>query len=615
MELSQIPEKKRRTRKPRPANELSHPIDELYDQQVKPTRGTSHTKHKIERGSQKKSSFLFISGLVILLISGLVWLGFFLIGSNNRFDDSKIDLSVDSPDKIVSGDPLDMVIHYTNNTGKDLASSSIRVKTPEGFKLASSEPKANGTNEYHFLFGTLHPKDTGKIVLHGIFYGKLEEEKQGTIYFDYRPENFNADFEKILTKSIRATSIPVELSVTRVGADAAGTPGTYTITVKNTSATPRGPYKLALSLPDDFVISDSKPKLSSDNSIITPILLSGTPFVTTISGAYKSSSQGEMKMNATLFAVVDDKEFAQVTVDSISKIEASPLTIDIQLGDTKKKGSVAPGDTIQTHINVTNKGQNTLSDIVLTMEVEAPSFNNQSIIKWDAINDPWEGTISAVQVSPEIRTATVVWTGKQIEHFKSLAPGKSFEFEVDLPLKNLAQFGTNKLPTKPILAHLIASYPGAAPLGTSPIELNFRSDTKITTLVTPVGEPITGKGSDNVTETTTRSYDITTTISNALHELGSLELIATLPQGVVFEKVATVPAGELSYVDSTRTVRWTLNKLPTSIPSLTFSFRVKTTTAVGDPEPNELTGEGTLAATDATTHDIFVVKIPIVKRK
>lgn len=577
----------------------------------------SHDPHRIERSKPAERGVrraLLLGGLLICS-TALIWLGFFLIRGTNQFDDTAITLSIDSPSQIQSGDEVTFSLHYQTNHDLQLANAVLRFKPPSGFILNHTEPKANGNNEYHFNLGTLAKGSQGTIKITGALYGKKDTEQQATMYFTYRPQNFNADFEKVYSKSLLMGESPLVLTIQGPKEHPAGKIIEYRLTLQNTAKKARKNIRIAFDAPDEFTINETTPLTKTDGMFVIDELAPDANWQGVIHGVFKSSAQGLQKISTRAFVIAQEKEFSEHEASFETMLSPAALTIDLSLGDTKKKGSIAPGDTIDVHVSARASGDAPIKNVSLTLKTETPSHNAQSIILWDAMTDPYNAIITAEQLNAKTRAISLAWTKKQIIGLTEINKDNPVEFTVKLPLKTIPQFAAAQFPENPILITLHAQFENGAPITTAPIELLLRSDTALSVDSEPAGDPERTTGPDGITEVIVRAYTISFTIKNTLHEIADLELTTHFPDGIIFVEPVSSPAGEFNYIASTKIMRITLNKVPITIPHITYQIKVKTVALVGDPEPLNLTDEIILIATDSVIKEQFALKLKNVERK
>ena len=171
------------------------------------------------------------------------------------------------------------------------------------------------------------------------------------------------------------------------------------------------------------------------------------------------------------------------------------------------------------------------------------------------------------------------------------------------------------LPGSTIFIQAKTSAGGGAQSQTAPFEIALRSDTNITANITAAGDPIIGIGPDGLTEVSVRQYDLAITLSNSLHEIIDLEILASLSDDVIFERAVNIPAGEIQYIAAKKAIRWSLNKLPLSVPELTYVIRVDTITPIGDVEKDALINNIQLTAIDAISDVPFKIKLGTINKR
>lgn len=586
---------------------LDSSLNTVYGEAPRRKRAASQLR-MARRQKKSRASLIIITLLTITFFAALSWVGLYYFAGGNTFNDKNIRISIDTPNNITSGDEISFTIHYRNNQKTALENSELRVKPPTGFVLSEAQPKANGTNEFHYKLGTLRKNDGGKIIMNGTFIGVKDGNHEMTAFFTYRPENFNADFEKVENASLKISESPLKLSINGPDEVAAGAATTLNIEITNDSPNTIAALKLDITPPDQFDISKTDPKQKNDTEFIITDLEAKDTWKGQIEGSFKNSATGELTFAFETKIIIDNKEFLQNELKHFIEVTTAQLETILTVNDFEKKGSVAPGSSFTTNIDVKNNGDQPMEQIELILEIEAPAAEEKSIINWDTISKNKNIKIQIDSIANNRQRATIVWNQENSEGLSSLAPNSSEQKSVTIPVMTPQDFG-EILPGNTIIVSAKTSASGGAQSQTAPFEITLRSDTNISASLTPVSDPVIGIGPDGLTEVSVRQYDLNVIISNSLHEIIDIEVIAALAPGVIFERAIDIPAGELQYVPSKKAMRWTLNKLPLSVPQLSFTTRVDSITTIGEVETDVILNGIQLTAIDGISDEPFIIKL------
>ncbi len=605
--------KKRRPSKITKRRKIDNSLSSVYGEAPRKKKAASQLRMARSR-QKRRSSFVIVTLIIVAFFAALSWVGFYFFSGGSTFNDRNISLSIDTPRNITSGDEIDFTIHYRNNQKVDLNNADLRIKPPTGFILDKTEPKANGTNNYHFDLGTLKKNSNGKIIIKGTFIGAKDGNHEITAFFTYRPENFNSDFEKTKNEVLNVSKSPLTFAVQGPDDVAAGAQASYNLELKNVSKNTIEGMKILVTAPDQFVLSSMEPEQENEFIFLVDALEKNETWEGSFVGSFKNSTQGEQTLNLENFIIRDDKEFLQNEIKHFTNVTAPQLETTLKVNDFEKKGSVAPGASFTTQLQVKNNGNAAMENVELVLEIEAPAEDGEAIIDWDKLKKSKRLNLETEDVSDNRQRATITWNSKNTKELTSLDQNASNSQSLEIPVLTPEKFG-DTLPGSTIIVQAKTSASGGPQSQTAPFEITLRSDTNITANITAAGDPIVGIGPDGLTEVSVRQYDLAITTNNSLHEIIDLEILALLADDVVFEQALNVPAGELQFIPGKKTVRWTLNKLPLSVPELTYVIRIDTITPIGDVEKNEVIESIQLTAIDAISDVPFKIKLGAINKR
>jgi hypothetical protein len=142
----------------------------------------------------------------------------------------------------------------------------------------------------------------------------------------------------------------------------------------------------------------------------------------------------------------------------------------------------------------------------------------------------------------------------------------------------------------------------------APIVLRYSSDVKLSAearYFSEEGAPLgSGPLPPLVGQTTT--YRVEWRAQKRFHELANLKIRATLPSGVAWTGTTIDDAGSLVYDEATRSVTWTLNRMPADVNEQTIRFDLAVTPSEADAGRfAKLVGETRFEATDSVTGELM----------
>lgn len=165
-------------------------------------------KEKIKvMGKKRKGKFFWVVGVGICALAAAGFYLFFMDG--NIVSSRNIELSVEGPFIINSGEFNKWYVSVTNNNNVKLELADLLVEYPDGFLSESSEPKSK---ERHQL-GEIEPGQTAKEEISFLVLGAAEQQKDVDITLEYRLEDSNAIFAKTEKETIQLSRSPLGISV------------------------------------------------------------------------------------------------------------------------------------------------------------------------------------------------------------------------------------------------------------------------------------------------------------------------------------------------------------------------------------------------------------------
>ena len=213
------------------------------------------------------------------------------------------------------------------------------------------------------------------------------------------------------------------------------------------------------------------------------------------------------------------------------------------------------------------------------------------MLDWSSLSDP-RGGIKNGQ--------TITWSKGQIPELATIAAGD--KGTIDISLKTVTA------PPDPSIADYVINLSAAGTIGalgsklsgktvlTPTIKTTLNSDAAIFAAAAVSDGPLPPKSGNKTT------YKIVWTLTNSLHEISGINMNAVLADNVNWEGNPSPSAGDLRYDSASRSVIWTLNRLPASIKNVSLEFYVSVTPGVLDIGKSlPLLSAATLTSTDKNT--------------
>lgn len=565
-------------------------ISELY-------QDTKKVK-KLDRKTPKRSMLMIAMGV---LLSGIIGLSWWYILKNQSFNDSGIVVSIDK-EPLSSGVTSDIAINYKNNTGKTLSNAKVRVKVPHNVVITNTNPSSdepttsNGTLPHNLTFtlGTLAEDASGKILVSAALFAQQDTAHSFDVFFEYRPANFNANFEKKIATTLRTEKIPYTLTVTTPEKIEAAKEfsGSTTVTFQEIST-----HERALKFAPSFTITTSTPPFLNNELKLTNTT---TPQTITFSGIYQNQTkEGDYESEIQIIARLPNQNIIESTQKIKQTVTEPKLTFITTLGQNKPDAIFTKDESIPLESVITNNDAAAQKNVSFEIDIAVPFKDNASTLRIDT-----PCTVKQPKSTNPIKKVTISCTAKQIADLKELAPAQTIRISHTIsPLKE-------SITNAPLLItpHLLTPTTQHSEV----ITVTLRNDATFITKITHNNEILRTFAKDGITEVVKRRYVVTGTLTPK-GELADVEMRMPLGAHIEMEPLTSPTIGELQYIAATHTLLYTANTLNTEVPEIPISFSFYTVTPLGDVENKSVSDDVMLQAADTLSKSYFSKKLsPIV---
>jgi len=598
--------------------DVRHDLKNIYNES-----GSNNNAYRLEpRRKRGALRFLIILGVVLLVLIGVAWAGSWVFNkyAPDRIkavvgDYGQVELKIEAPQEIDSGNEVIYVINYSNKKKIALNEASLNLQYPTGLLVSSIEPapttKENGgenksnVKEESWELGRLEKGASGKIEIKGRLIAEAGSSQTVFATLYYKPENISSksQFSESASGTVFVKSAPVSLTVDGPSELATADSLELTLKYENKNDQDLNNIQVEMDYPDGFEIEKVEPAAKDKDNNIWPIttLKSGDKGEIKIKGKFAANIAGSQDFIAKILISEEGSDYLPIaeathTINVITVV----LSIELKVNSSVDNSTANFGDILSYSLTYENTGKDTLSDSTATVFLSPLA----DFIDWATLTDRYDGTIDDFEAGKSL-----TWTGEEVPNLAELKPGEKGVIDFTVKISSDAAKLAGDLTLQSIASIKIGK------IGTKEVNVESRSNKVVTTLNSNLNLSAVGRYFDSnvkalgsgplppkVGEKTT--YVIIWKLSNSVHEVNNITVSTTLPSGVSFEKNLEVAAGDLEYQPAARRVVWTLNRMPLNMDiNYQVSFEVSIMPVISDKgKILALTGDSSsLTAVDSVT--------------
>jgi len=547
-------------------------MDDQQDFSVKKIESENENLGKSNSGFKLKKKHLKI-GLGIIIFLLIVIAGIAFLKGWFSFSKTKVELEINGPDRIASGEEVEFEVRYHNNNRVSLNNAELVVNYPQGAYSFQGEE----LTQQVFDLGNIPAKQEQTQKLKLRLAGEKGSIKTLRARLSYQPENISSGFENTasLRTEIQSTLIGLYLTIPQEAIN--GEEINYIIDYLNNADERFQDLRVELIYPSGFSFQQAEPEPVVGNNIWEIEELEPDQRGTIKVSGTLEGLQGEKKILKTFVNKVKNGKSLQYTqVSSTTKISSSPLLLSVSLNNEQEVDNVNPGERLKYKIEFKNNTDIALSQLILEADLKGGGFDFQDLNLqekgfFDSLNNTitWSAAdVSSLALLPpnqsgEVNFSVPIAENLPINSFED----KNFEAIVEVGLETVnvpPQFNLEKLRVKKTFTSKINSNVVLGAKG-----YHDESSADITNF---------GPIPPEVNKTTT--YTIHWQITNSSNELKDIRVSAILPQGIVWRDVHTLlpENSHLEYNQRTNQVTWTIDSIPAGtgilIPAYELIFQV-----------------------------------------
>jgi len=601
----------------KPQETIGEELKEIYEE-----GGKIPDMSRLERRRKRWWLMSIFILLFLASIAAAVYAGWVFWKPWEKPQSQGLNLEILGPTQVVNGEPVIFNIKYQNLDEVPMANLEIQANLPQELVVLELTPEPTTQNNTWSL-GSLGPGQDGEIKLKVYFQGEIKNSLNLQALATYRPANFSSDFQEIETLSVFAKESLVGIEVSGPSKAIPGEDVEYEVKFKNTSEYEYTDMEIQAVYPDSFIYISSEPvplgeAQSSDvpqavNRWIFEKFATNTEEIIKIRGNF--SSQGQGLQNLTFKVGFNKNNQFNLQKEKVAQTEvlAGDLVLHLFINGSETNQNINFGENLRFSLTYDNTSGEEMENVELKVHIESDPNGSEKLVDWDALDLPEN---MPAQVSGE----TIVWNKDNLEGLEKIEVGAQGVIDFFMPVVSAPLSSLDGAYEINIWAEArvdkIGDMAAEREIQTTPVTFAMNTDFDFQTIGRYFDEDGEALGfgplPPQVDETT--GYHIFWTITNSLHEIQNIRVTTELPQDVAWTGRTDVTAGDLTYDESTRTVAWSINRLPTSINDITVSFEVSI-----KPDENDLgtfvnlTTENNVEARDQKTGDtLLILREPIL---
>jgi len=530
---------------------------------------------KLERKkSHRLRNTILIIVISLLLIAGAAWLGLVIFGGLSKFTGDNININIEGPQEFTSGEEIIYTIKYSNKEKLPISRIEIFMQYPQGFIFKSAEPQATNENNNQWSLGTLPKGAEGEIKITGKLLGNIDSDKTITAYMDYRPANFNSDFQEVSNFNTKITSSVIDVGLETPEEIIAGESTEFTIKYKNNFKEPLENLKIILLKPDSFRLESSSPETSEENNFwLIKELNSDEEQKIDFIGYFMSDVEGSQEIIIQIELQNEEGDwYLQQEKNFIMEILKGELIVNLIINGSTDNQAINFGDTLNYSLVFKNKGETTIKDLV----IQANLVGN--LLDWETLEDENDG---------ETNEQKIVWTSEEIEELALMEKNDEGIINWQIKVKEKGGFEENENIDSSLMNWIDVSLV-IGEEETSQTRTTIASKTVVNELNSDLALETQGRyfNEDNIAVGSgplppevgkTTNYRILWKLTNSVHEISNIKVKTILPENVYWTGKSLVGAGQLNFNVNTREIIWSINRVPLTVRELESSFEVSIT--------------------------------------
>lgn len=499
-----------------------------------------------------------LSWLIIIVVGLAILAGYSFFYGQNSFRVRDVELVIEGPIEVNSGEEVNYLIKFNNNTKVILREAEL-VFESQSYNL-----------------GDLLANSEGQIEVNARVLGQPDEEQELKAALYYQPENFSSSFEARANLMVKIISSAVLLSLEAPEQVVSGSEQEYVLTLVSKSEEAFKNLELFYDFPDDFLLT---------SELVNSIDLSPNEVRTVKFTGFVTGQEGEEKTLTVRLGEI-------AAINSGIIISGSPLSLQSEM-----KGQALPGERLEFIINWQNYSDVEFSDGGITIELNGTSWDFNSI----EVND---GSFDKFQKK-------ITWTRAGVEE---LAAIKSGQVKFKASVKNRLSINTfNDKNFVLLVRGVLETKEKVSANFEQEIKINSELDFQTRAYFNEPAANIQNSGPIPPQAGQLTNYTIHWQLANGANDLENVLISASLPANISWTGQNQINQGRLYYDSESNLINWEIGQIPAHTGSLLPAYEAVFQIAL-KPTPNQvgklapLINTSLLSSKDSFTEQILTTR-------
>jgi len=580
--------------------EINESLNEIYHDE----NGDTVDVKKLDIKKRRGFFFWFFSLIFFVAILGGIGYGgyyYFFVYTSPSSD--SIDFYLEGKNQVSAGEEFFYTVHYKNLSNVMLRNVRIEVKYPENFVFLDSSPEAEEKDGV-WVYKLIQPGQSGKIQIKGKMIAEVGDTGILFANINYTPENFSSEFREETTITTEVNDIGINFDFDYLRSALVDEENDILVNFSGKEENFTNNFRIVIEPQENIEFVDVVPKEGDNKMADYEIIRPGVWQVNEVLSEekilpikFKFTEKIEDKQEVVLsFEQMDSQnayhKFMEEKIEY--EIMKSDLNLTLIINGARNDQGIDSGETLNYSIVYNNKGETAMKDVVIMAVL------NSDFLDWASLKDENNG---------RERGNTISWSKEELKELEVVDINEEGTIDFSINLMTIGDVDITK-------KYQVESYAQYS-VGESGKEMN--NDNKSNTIVNKINSDLnlkeqvryfsednipvgTGPHPPKVSEITT--YKVYWDLSNNLHELNDLKVVAILPEYVAWDDKSRSSVGSLEYNDSTREVTWDIGRLPITVYKSSAEFNISITPAEEDKNKIMVLLTGTkVMATDEDTKD------------
>ena len=562
--------------------EIDDNLSEIYKNESGDMVDVSQLHHK--------KKFVFVSvikRLFVLAVLFCLGYGFYFYFSSQFSNNISVDFAMSAPESVKAGQDFNYTIHYKNNSKLALNSLRLELKYPGNFVLGAVngtgvQAISTSTAQNYFSLPPLPAGGEFNVVVTGKLFAQKDSANLFGASLSYEPGDFSSQFKKETATSVLVSDLGFDLNYEYANAALVGDNSQVDLIFSNVKDNSLNDFEVSFSFPENInlvntptsteAIATSSNKLTVDKSNgltwqVHGLIPSTGEYHLPIYYKVNKKVDDNQEIIIRLNKKVDNGKSYVVAEKNIQlNVMNSSLNLTLILNGSKNDNTANFGDTLNYSLVYSNKSDAPLNDVII-MTVLKSDF-----LDWSNFKNTQKGSLS---------DSTITWTKEQIPALANLAPGAegTIDFSIGIRPYASSDLGKTFAVTSYAQFNVNNRQGGLNDSKSNNIITKINSDLNLKEKILYFNENNTPVGSGPLPPKVNQktSVKVYWTLENNLHELDNTQVVAKLPDYVMFDDKSKASVGTLSFDSASHSVIWNIGTLPVSTYQSQAEFNISVT--------------------------------------